>query len=282
MKKVLCFSALLIFFTASFAFCNEQITSDHGIAKRAFLQKKNGEIYQAGNIRWGIKSKNIDKIAVEKREYFWKNASINPNLVDQIFFVLKPFKPKFIAGHGYALITFKDGGFHDNKGFKPEGLVISYEIFKKFGVALKDLDFVHDATHNAYNIAPILATWEDFAAVDCDLAKDKLILYKLLFSQPQKVQFVKNILDASLNHNKNEFYHTLKNSCVTKQLSFINSVLPKKKQISPRILGGKLLNLNGFLPRRIPATYVRKGVMKKIKTRITEKNYFVPLEKLTK
>lgn len=259
-----------------------QYSADHGLARLVKLVSQENGSYLLENVRWGIKSRDLDKIAVEEREFYWKRATVKPDLVDKVYFILKRFKPKFLAGHGYALITFKKNGFLGQSGFNPEGLVISFEIFKKEGIKLKDLDFVRDATHKVYEIAPIVATWEDYVASECDLAKNKLSAYELNFNQRQKVQFVHEILNLSLSRPEVEYYHTLKNSCVTKQLGAINSVLPKKKKISPKILNTKILNVNAFIPTFIPKAYVRKGVMTLLKTKITPENYFAPLKSLLK
>ena len=203
-------------------------------------------------------------------------------MVDKVFFILKPLKPKFLAAHGYALITVRRGGFQDIKGNSPEGLVISFEIFKDIGIKLKDIDFIRDATHNVYKIGAIVSTWEDYVTIECGLDDHKLIPYQINLDHNQKAQFVRELIKLSLKAPASEFYNTVKNSCVTKQLTALNSVLPKKKQISPNIFKTKILNVNAFVPKFIVNTYVRKGVLSLCKTKITKNNYFGSVNSLLK
>ncbi|MBF0410741.1 MAG: DUF4105 domain-containing protein [Candidatus Riflebacteria bacterium] len=277
------FLALFIF---SFIPCcalasSEVVTSDHGFAERAFLISDNSGLLKIGNVRWGVKGKNPEQTPPEEHEFFWKDATIRPELVEKIYFMVKPFTPKIIAGHGYSVMLFKSGGIKGSEGSTPEGIVVSYEIFKQPGMKIKDIDFVYKATHDYYEVAPIVATWEDYVMADCGLGKHELLPYEITFTREQMIKFAESMLRAAASWQAHkEFYHTLKNSCVTKQVQGINSVIPDNQQIDPTLGQTKILNANGFVPKLIAKTFEKKGIMSKCEPSITSKNFFIPLRKL--
>lgn len=258
-----------------------RITSDHGYVERAHLVRDTGDALQIGNIRWGVMGKNPTQTPPEEHEFNWNTATVRPALVDQMFFLVKPFRPKIVAGHGYVVMLFRQGGFVDAHGNEPEGLVISYEIFKKPGMKVKDIDFVYKATHDYYEVAPVLATWEDYIMADCELGGHEILPFRIHLTQAQMQQFARTMLLAAANNAPGqEFYHTLRNSCVTKQVHGLNAVLPPEKQINITLGQTKILNVNGFVPKRIAKTFVKHGVMTGCEPSITRKNFFVPLRKL--
>lgn len=257
-------------------------TSDHGIVQYARLINRTANSFTISNIRWGIKSKNPKQMSVEERDYYWQTAKIRTDMVDQVYYMIKPFFPKIIAGHGYTLITFKPGGFVGPDNSRPEGLAVSYEIFKEQGQRLKDIDFVHKGTHDFYGIGAVLATWENYAAVDCDLNGHELTPYRINFSAEQKSQFLTLLLEDALKDRSKEFYHTIRNSCVTNQVRVINEVIPESKRIKTNIGSSKILNPAGFVPRKIAKTYAKIGIMTEMKPVINNKNYFAPVKQLLK
>ncbi|MBU1107471.1 MAG: DUF4105 domain-containing protein [Candidatus Riflebacteria bacterium] len=259
-----------------------QKTADHGIVRYAHLINKTENSYTIENIRWGIKSHNPKTITVEERDYFWKKATIRTDMVDQVYYVVKPFFPKIIAGHGYTLMTFKAGGFVGPDNSHPEGLAISYEIFKDQGMTLKDIDFVRKGTHDFYGIGAVMAIWEDYVAVDCELNNRELTVYRINFSPEQKSLFAKLIIEDALKDRRKEFYHTIRNSCVTNQVRVINEVIPEADRIKTNIGHSKILNPAGFVPRKIAQNYAKKGIMTKMSPVITNKNYFGSIKQLLK
>lgn len=257
-------------------------TADHGLVEYAHLLRRTENSFVIGNVRWGIKSPAPKSLSVEEREYFWQIAEMRTDMVEEIYYVIKPFFPKILAGHGYCLITFKPGGLIGADNSHPEGIAISYEIFKEQGLKLADIDFVKKGTSNFYRIGAVITTWEDYVSVDCDLNGHELTVYRINFSEEQKAHFLSLILEDALKDRSNDFYHTTRNSCVTNQVRVINAVLPESLRISTNIGNSKILNPSGFIPRKIAQTYAKRGIMTKMEPNLNAKNYFIPVKQLFK
>jgi len=253
------------------------VSSDHGITVSPFLAKDENGLLTLGNVRWGLKTKNPRNVPNDLREYHWQNAVLNPEMVDEIYYISRPFKPEAIAAHVFMVFTFRSGGFTGEDGFRPEGLVISYEALRKPG---DPFNMWHGGMQRAYGIGCIMATWEDFVAVDCDLIGNRYLPNRLILSHEQKVALTRASILAGTRNLAGQKYHTLENNCILNQLTQINGVLPPAKRLKQRVLNGRFINPLAPQPKFVPLFFIRKGIFEARNVVIDVSNYFVPLNKL--
>lgn len=254
------------------------MTADHGEARWPYLLSVDENGYTLDNVRWDLITQDPQNVKVEDLKYEWRTALIRPDMINEIYYIVKPFFPKLLAGHGYMVYTFKPGGFVTCQNETAEGLVISYELFKEPGMALEDIDFVRKGRRDYYPVGSVISSWLPYAMVDCVINDKELIVYKLTLSDEQKRHFLDLSIREAVKDRSQEYYHTLKNSCVTFHVSVLNQLLPENRRI--RQYRGKVLNPAGFVPRLIGRAFGRRGLMKRMRSRLDRENFFVPLNYL--
>ncbi|MBF0546135.1 MAG: DUF4105 domain-containing protein [Candidatus Riflebacteria bacterium] len=285
--KNLLFSAFIFFGITVLSCCtleagsspsqqSQIVSSDQGIAIPPYLVSDENGLIKLGNIRWGLKTKNPKQVPSDFYEYSWTNAVINPDMVDEIYYVQRPFKPELIACHVFVVFTFKSGGFVGKTGFRPEGLVISFEAMRQPG---DTFNMWKGGMTGKYGVGCVMAAWEDYVSIDCDLLGNRYIPYRMNLEHHQKVDLLRATIYKGLQDFSKQRYQVLLNSCESNLIPEIDSVLPVEKQI-PAHLIGKLDNPIANQPKLVPLIFVKNGVFEKRNLVINSSNYFAPLNKL--
>ncbi|MEQ8221355.1 MAG: DUF4105 domain-containing protein [Candidatus Eremiobacterota bacterium] len=215
---------------------------------------EDGKIH-IGNVRLGFKEAEQK----DKWEPVFKEVSIDPSKVKDVYFVVKPFSPEWIAGHTLAYFEFEEGhGVQTPDGETQNGLVVSFEARLKEGQTYNP---IHGMKKDEYKSIYQLGSWKDVVQKTCRREGRKLIRYKLNLTPEQKKEFLKNSLDASLKDISNESYHTTRNSCYSNQLHLLNSVLPKDQQITEWLIPGVLHSPQTSLPKMGSFVLGSKGII---------------------
>ncbi|MEQ8170188.1 MAG: hypothetical protein ABRQ38_14990, partial [Candidatus Eremiobacterota bacterium] len=83
-----------------------------------------------GNVRCGFK----EAAEVKDWEPVFKEISLNPDKVKDVYIVIEPFAPEWIAGHALSYFEFEDDGqITTSDGKTSNGLVLSIEARLKEG-----------------------------------------------------------------------------------------------------------------------------------------------------
>lgn len=235
---------------------------------------EDGKIHM-GNVRWGFKEAEEK----EKWDPLFKEVSVDPSKVKDVYFVVKPFSPEWIAGHTLAYFEFEEGhGVQTSDGETQNGLVVSFEARLKEGQTYNP---VHGMKKDEYKSVYQLGSWKDVVQKTCRREGRKLIRYKLNLTPDQKKEFLKNSIDESLKDLSNESYHTTRNSCYSNQLKLLNSVLPEEQQIKEWLIPGVLHSPQASLPKMGSFVLGSKSIIDDSGPVMTEpdKTLFPPEEK---
>jgi len=170
------------------------------------------------NVRWGAKAGG----------YEWETAEINPRLLDEVYFVRKPFFPELVASHALMLFTFRPGGFKNSKGGDSRGLVLSVEAVMRPPYGTPN---IFSTIARNFNIIWLFASWEDYVPFTVIGERKKLVAHLLLLSREQKIRLLCEAVRLGTIPRGGEFFHIITNNCATSQIVLLNRVLEKNKQI---------------------------------------------------
>lgn len=238
----------------------------------AKLVSKTKEALKVKNVRWSF----LPKKDINGETHTWTTATIKPSLVENAYFILKPFPPEWLAAHSFMLFTFKPGGLIDAKGNESKGLVISIEAYLRD----KEKYSLQQGLKNKFSIVWTVCTWEDYAAETFtkNSANKKFWPYKITFSKTnlQKL-LVEGMKKASINRD-GEYYHTTRNNCTNNLVIMLNKFSNKKIRFwtVPKLV----YNVRTTMPNLVPAYLLKKGVVGRRLTEVNAKNFFVDPEKL--
>ncbi|MBF0500848.1 MAG: DUF4105 domain-containing protein [Candidatus Riflebacteria bacterium] len=201
--------------------------------------------FKVKDVRWSICQDPATSTLLAKHE--WETAVIKPELVENVYFTLKPFFPKFVAGHSMLVCTFKSGGFVTTTGKEAQALAVSIEAYKKVG---QSYGLIKCMKKN-FDIVWNLVTWANYATLNVkfNLNKDtSLYLYPVKLSQEQKVQLVREMVIQAGVNRQGEYYHTTRNNCTNNLVMLLNKVLPAERQIKLWTIPGMVYNFRATMP----------------------------------
>ena len=213
---------------------------------------KDGKI-TARNIRWGFK----EIPGQAEPDPIFKDTSIDPSKVKNVYMVIEPFAPEWIAAHGMMCFEFADGGVVAADGSKEDRLVLSIEARLKEGMKYSLIDGMKKKFTNVYQ----LGTWKDSVYKRSKMQGHKMISYPLNLSQKQKEKLLRNSLDKSFEDHSQDYYHTISNSCYNNQLRLLNTVLPPEQKIREWSIPGIIHKAGSTLPNFAGSTLDSKGLL---------------------
>jgi hypothetical protein len=179
--------------------------------------------WHLSGVRWGF-----DEVGASSRDWKprFKDITVDPKDIKEVYIAVEPFAPEWIAGHGEAVLEFHTpmtnaDGEQDNR------LVISLEAWTRpddsYGL-LKGMK-------KNFGVIYQLGTFSDRVQRQCRKEGRPIVLHRLNLTQEQKEQFVQVSLKEAVEGRTGEFYNTLTNSCFAAQVANLNQVLPENKQI---------------------------------------------------
>jgi hypothetical protein len=177
-----------------------------------------------GGVRWDI-AENQDGSLQEQGVF--RDAFIQADKVSDVYLAVKPFtdKPGGYPGHAQLHFAFpKDAPVTDSLGNQDQGLVLSVEIH--FDQGSEDYDPDKD-TPILYQVG----TWSDSLEKATVYHRYPLQLYKLQLNQEQKVDLLKERLEAATQDHTKDFYHPVTNSCLSTLIDGVNKVVPDHQKI---------------------------------------------------
>ena len=202
------------------------------------------------NVRW-------NKGPVADGVFDWATATIRPDLVKNVYFVKKPFKPEWIAAHSFFVFTFEDGGIVDSAGRKTDALVLTIEAYLKEGQEYS----LTDGLKNKFSIVWLLATWEDYSARTANLEGQRLIPYPVQMAHAEKAALVRESLRQAAVNREGEYYNTITNNCTNNLVILMNRVLPEQKRVHLWSIPSLIYNFHATMPVWVPPYLQKKGLL---------------------
>lgn len=226
------------------------------------------------DVRWGIQQDPATSTLKAKHE--WETVTIKPDLVENGYFVVKPFAPKFLAAHTLFVFTFKPGGMVSKTGKESKAIALTIEAYKKVGQTyglIKTMKKVFDIVWN-------LVTWENYMTLTTkfNTGDTELFVYPMHLTREQiKALLVETIKQAGVNR-QGEFYHTIHNNCTNNLVVLSNKVLPKEKQIRLWAIPSMIYNFKATMPLSLAKKLKKLDLIGEALPTITAKNMVTDLD----
>jgi len=207
-----------------------------------------------GNVRCGfIEAENIKDWQPQ-----FKEVSIDTDKVKDVYMVIEPFAPEWLAGHALSYFEFEDDGkIKTSDGQEERGMVLSIEARLKEGQEYSLLKGMKKTFKNIYQ----LGTWKDFVQKSGRRGGHKLIRYKLDLTKEEKKAFLEKSLEESFKDRSDDYYNTLNNSCYSNQIRLLNSVLPEEKRVNRWIIPHIINNPGANLPNAAGFALGSRGIL---------------------
>lgn len=233
------------------------------------LVSQDADSFVIRNVRWEWQQASDSKLLP-----VWETVTINPDLVENVYFVKKPFPPEWIAAHSFLAFTFRPGGMVDSKGRSANALVLTIEAYQR-----TDQNYdLKAGLKKTFAVSWILTTWKNYLEQSCKYGKEKLILYPTTFTDSQKADLVRETLEQATVDRSGEFYHTVLNNCTNNLIVLFNHVLPKEKQIKMWWVPSFIYNIRATMPVMVPKMLIKKGILEKELPEVNSGNQVADIE----
>lgn len=233
---------------------------------------KNG-IMTIGNVRWGQKPAQENMADVGLAEHLFRIIRLRPELVENVYFVLKPFEPKLIAAHALMIFTFKPGAINTTKGETSQGLILTIEAWQRVNQKFS----LKDGLKNAFGSSWILTSFEDYME-ETRLGKEELVLYPVILNHEQKTKLVEECVKFASINREGEYYNTVTNNCTNNLVVMLNRVLEPKRQVNMWWLPNMVYNLRATVPVAVPRMLMKRGILKNDIYNINQTNSHLSLQ----
>ncbi|MBI4867675.1 MAG: DUF4105 domain-containing protein [Candidatus Wallbacteria bacterium] len=227
-------------------------------------------VYYFQDVRWR-QTERPQGAKVGRKAYF-TTVRVDPEKVRAAYFCMKPFAPKFAAGHGAILLEFAPGGFTSLDGEEASGCVISYEAYLR---VTQKYQMIAGEFSRKFRITYVVCTWRDFLMRSIQFNGSVVKRWKLKLSQPELRKLARSIGRTVMEDHSRERYNTTRNSCITAALELIDSAVPPERQTTKAWLGGLVINPGWALPVLADNVLRHQGLIEGRKVTFSE----VPPEK---
>lgn len=214
------------------------------------LQNKADEIVM-GNVR----TLTAEIPAVDS--FDWTTMTMKPELIKNVYFIKKPFKPEVVAAHSFLVFTFEKGGLRDASGKEPMALALSIEGRTRVNQSFSPIT----GLRNKFGIIWSLSTWEEYAARTIHHEKGHLVPYPILLDHAQKTALLREAMTLAAVDREGEFYNTIRNNCTNNLLILMNRVLPKERQIKMWTIPYMAYNVKATMPLMVIKNLQKRGLL---------------------
>lgn len=214
------------------------------------LESKAGELVM-GNVRTTLAE------VPPADSYDWTAMTVKPELIKNVYFIKKPFKPEIVAAHSFFVFTFEKGGLKDAQGREPMALALSIEGRTRVGQSFSPLT----GLRNSFGIIWSLSTWEEYAARTIYHEKGHLVPYPVLLSHEEKAALLRESMLQAAVDREGEFYNTIKNNCTNNLLILLNRVLPGDRQIKMWTVPYMIYNVRATMPLMVITNLQKRGIL---------------------
>lgn len=187
----------------------------------------------------------------------WTTMTMKPELIKNVYFIKKPFKPEIVAAHSFLVFTFEKGGLRDADGKEPMALALSIEGRTRVGQGFSPLT----GLRNKFGIIWSLSTWEEYAARTIYHEKGHLVPYPVLLDHAQKAALLREAMTLAAVDREGEFYNTIRNNCTNNLLILMNRVLPKERQLKMWTIPYMAYNVKATMPLMVIKNLQKHGLL---------------------
>lgn len=212
---------------------------------------KDGKLH-VRNFRWGFKEK-----PGKDPEPIFKDTMVDPSKIKNVYMVLEPFAPEWIAGHSMMCYEFEPGGIAAKDGSTDDKFIMSVEARLREGQKYSLIDGFKKTFKNVFQ----LGTWKDSVQKRGRLQGHKLMRFPLKLDQKQKEQLVRNTIGESCRPHDDKYYHTTRNNCYGNQLKLLNTVLPPEKKVSEWLIPKVIRNPFASIPKGMGMALARNDLL---------------------
>lgn len=222
-------------------------------------------VYYFQDVRW--KQLERPKGAKFGRRAYFTSVRVDPAKIKAAYFCMKPFAPKFVAGHGAVYLEFEPGGFTSLDGESSPGCVISYEAYLR---VTQSYGMIGGQFSKKYRILYVVSTWRDFLMRSIQLNGSVVKRWKLRLSRDELANLARAVGRTIMEDHSKERYNTTSNSCITAALELIDEAVPPNRRSKQRWLGGLLQNPGWALPVLADNALRVQGLLDGRKVTLTE------------
>jgi hypothetical protein len=170
------------------------------------------------NVRWGFGKGGRPR---------FEDTTIRPDQVKDVYLILEPFQPEWLAAHGALGFELDKGGVVGADGKRSAGLVLSVEARLKKGQSYSLVEGFKDRFGIVYQVG----TMTDFYQKTVARQGNRVIRYRLKLTAAQKQALLRNALAEAVQDRSGEHYHTTRNSCYQNVHRILNTVLPRDQRV---------------------------------------------------
>jgi hypothetical protein len=212
-------------------------------------------IYYFQDVRWRQEDSKGGPRPVLRAYY--TSVRVDMEKVKGAYLCIKPFAPRFLAGHAAVLLEMDPAGFTNLDGQDGGGFVLSYEAWmrvgQKYGLLAGQM--------GKYPIVYVVSTWADFLYKSIHMDDSEVKRWKLALSHGELQELELAIGKAVVADHSEERYNTMRHSCVTAALDLINASVPPERRARRDWLGGLMQNPAWTLPVFTDRALRRKGLI---------------------
>ncbi len=225
------------------------------------------------NVRWGQKPGQENIADPGLADHYFRTVHLRPELVENVYFVLKPFEPKLIAAHALFIFTMKPGALVTAQGEQSQGFILTIEAWQR----LDQKYSLQDGFKNLFGSSWIITSYEDYMQ-EIKLRKEELVLYPVILNHDQKKRLIEECVKYASINREGEYYHTVTNNCSNNLVIMLNRVLEAKRRVNMWWLPNMVYNLRATLPVAVPKMLIRKGILKNSLKKIDFKTAHLTIE----
>jgi len=143
--------------------------------------------------------------------------------IKNVYYIVEPFSD--FAGAAHTFLSFEFEG--------PEFVAISTEIRKEKGESFS----AFKGLFKQYELMYVVADERDAVKLRSNYRKDDVFIYPINTTQDRvRTMFLEMVKRVNEIKDTPEFYNTITNTCTTNIVSHVNTVVPGRVPLDPRIL----------------------------------------------
>lgn len=205
------------------------------------------------DVRW----KQEKDARTGRHRALYKTVRVDMEKVKGAWMCLKPFAPKWLAGHAAIMLEMEKGGFTTVEGEDGGAFVMSFEAWMK---AAQSYSLIKGQM-GKFPIIYVVSTWQDFLYKSIEMDDSVVQRWKLALNATELQALELAIGKAVVGDHGSERYNTLTHSCVTAALILVNQAVPEARRVAQKTFFGLLPNLEFSLPVLTDRALSRKGLI---------------------